>query len=235
MDTRDTWVLSRRLVACGFSALLCVCFVRFSPLRAQENVLEHREDVLQENATQIPTIRIGVVDLQEVLRSSISLQTLSERLGSQRRTLEREKRDEQRKIRREDQVLHASRSDLSQEAYEERLESLRSRANELQSTFQLRTRSINEAFNLAQAKLRARAEELILTMAEERNLQLVIAKPATFLVDPRLDLTPHLIEQLNAELPELQDADDVVPSPPRSEDTSEYPDVGADNGAVHRT
>ena len=116
---------------------------------------------------QMQVTRIGLVDLDGVLRQSSGTAKVRRLLDEQRLTFQEEFTQREAKLQASEKVLQADRELLSEEAFNDRLKAFEDEVAEVQRQIQYRRQALDRAFQEAQRDLRAR----LVARPEERVRQ----------------------------------------------------------------
>ena len=154
-------------------------------------------------------LKIAVIDMPRVLRSSAAVRGLSERVEALRATFRSELRAKEEEFRESDLALARERGELSPEAYAEKRRELEQRATALQREFEEKRRNLDRLFRQGMAKIQETLTKVSREISDEMGIDLLLAKATVVLVRPNLEITEVAIERLNerlsnVDLPALQ-------------------------------
>ena len=152
---------------------------------------------------------IGIIDIQAVLRASAAVQSLSQKIESQREATQKAMRDREEALRAADLDLAQRRASLRTEDYAREREKLEIEGVELQREFQEQRRSLDQLFSRGMSQVQEILVLISQDIARENNLDLVLAKTTVIIVRPEFDFTEEALRRLNAQL-----ADVALPVPP---------------------
>ncbi|MEM7168917.1 MAG: OmpH family outer membrane protein [Pseudomonadota bacterium] len=162
---------------------------------------------LSENALQAQdegAVRIGVIDMQRVLRESVAVSNLSQTVEQRRGDLRTAQRKKEAEIRRADQALARERSNLDPDAYTQRRQELQSRATAEQRNFQSEKKDLDRLFRQGMAQIQQTLVQAAQEIAAERRLDIVLDKATVVLVRPEFEITDDAIALLNSRMPEVE-------------------------------
>ena len=148
-------------------------------------------------------LAIGVIDMQRVLRESVAVTRLSERVEAMRKTYRDEQEAGEKVIRDADVALARERDELDAQTYAQRRRSLELDATTLQRDFQERMRDLDKLFRQSMAQIQQSLTRIAQEIATEHGLDLVLAKATLVLVKPDLEFTDEVLQRLNSQLPEV--------------------------------
>ncbi len=149
-------------------------------------------------------LRIAVIDTQRILREAASVVDLSRRVEALRQGFSAELQAREAEFRDSDLALARERSELSAETYALRRRELEQRATALQRQFNERRKNLDRIFRQGMGRIQETVAEISREIAEERNLDLLLAKVTIVLVRPSLEVTDEAIRRLNQRLPKVE-------------------------------
>jgi Skp family chaperone for outer membrane proteins len=146
---------------------------------------------------------LAVVDVQKVMRNSVAVKALNQRIEAQRVAYQDELRKKEEALRNADQELARQRTILSAEAFAEKRRELEKQAAGLQREVQERKRALDRMFSEGMARVQRVVSEIAQEIGEERGLDLVLTKATVVIVKPKFDITDDILKRLNERLPEV--------------------------------
>lgn len=152
------------------------------------------------SAQQSPGPKVGVIDLQRILRESLAVKKLSEEVESLRAGYQSDLDVAESEFRAADLQLARDRPNLSPEEFAERRRELEVRAATLQRDFQDRKKELDQLFGRGMAQIQQALLKISQEIAVERELDLLFAKATVVLVKPNLEITGEALARLNAEI-----------------------------------
>ena len=170
------------------AAVLAVIAVFCAPAYAQQS--EPADDVFQIS-------RVGTIDLVEVLRQSQATDTIRAVLDEKRAQFQGEFTAREVELMAREKTLQGKRDVMSKEAFDEEVRLFRAEVADIQREIQQKRKSLDNAFQQAQDKLRELAVEIVGDVAKERKLDLVLNKNNVLIFRNQLDLTDIVLERLN--------------------------------------
>ena len=151
--------------------------------------------------------RIGVIDIQGVLRASLAVQSLSREAEARRDSAQGQMQDREDALRAADVDLAQRRASMTPEAYAEERSKLEAEGVELQRQLQEERRHLDQRFSQGMAQIQQVLLQISQDIARENDLDLMLAKSTVIIVRPELDFTDEALQRLNSSLKE-------VPLPP---------------------
>ncbi len=150
-----------------------------------------------DQGSQMQVTRIGLVDLDGVLRQSSGTAKVRRLLDEQRLTYQQEFTQREAKLQASEKVLQADRELLSEEAFNERLKAFEDEVAEVQRQIQYRRQALDRAFQEAQRNLRGIALEIVKQIASDRKLDLVLSQDSALIFLPNLNISNEVLARLD--------------------------------------
>jgi len=144
--------------------------------------------------------RIGIIDIQAVLRESSAVQSLSAQIDSQRQVALNDIQQREAALRAADADLAQRRAGLSAEEYSQEREQLSVKGIELQRELQEQRRRLDQLFSHGMARVQEVLLQISQDIARENDLDLVLAKTTVIIARPEFDFTGEALTRLNAQL-----------------------------------
>ena len=141
--------------------------------------------------------RIGLIDLDGVIRSSAGTAKVRELLDKQRVLFQQEFAEREARLRQTERELTAQRGILSEAAFAEKLSQFEADVATIQKEIQYRREAIDVAFQESQAKLRQIALEIVTEVAGERRLDLVLIRDSALIFLPSLNISDEVLRRLD--------------------------------------
>ena len=146
------------------------------------------------------TPRIGVVDLQRIMRESVAAQKVRAELEARQAQYREEIGAREDALRAQQQELERQRTILSPEAFAEREVEFSKSVEALQREVAERNRQLEEALSYGMQRVNLAALKIVANIAEELALGLVLDKTQLLLVSKGLEFSDQALERLNAEV-----------------------------------
>jgi Skp family chaperone for outer membrane proteins len=147
-----------------------------------------------------PAPVIGLVDIEEVQRSSTAFGQVREELERRRARLNEDLQREQQRWREEQQALAAARATLPPEQLRTRERELQERIADAQRIFRDRNRNLEQAAQQGLGEIQQALGVVLQQVAASRNVNLVLPRQVVVFNLPGFDLTEQVTAQLNTVL-----------------------------------
>ena len=147
--------------------------------------------------------RIGVVDVQRILRESKALNQLSKRVEEIRAQHQAVLNAGEREIREADRSLALERPEIEPLIYANRRKALELRATTLQRDHQDKMRAIDTIYRQGLAQIQHQLSLIIQEISEERDLDFVLGRATVLIVAAEAEITDDALKRLNERLPSV--------------------------------
>jgi len=141
--------------------------------------------------------RIGLVDLNGILRAADANAKVRELLDEQRQKFQDEFSKVEAELQQTERDLMSKRELLSTEEYEKQIKAFQERVTRLQQDIQRKRQSIDNAYQKAQTDIKAEALSIITEIAAEMQLGLVLNRDASVIFLPHLNISDEVLTRLN--------------------------------------
>ena len=169
------------------------------PVAAQGQTEPVRPDRAQLDRVQL----IGVVDMQSILRESVAVQALAQRIEVARQAAQQSMLDREEILRAADVELAQTRASLSSEDYISERSRLEEQGVALQREMQVERRRLDQLFSQGMAEVQQVLLTISQEIARERNLDVILAKTTVIVVKSEFDYTEEALKRLNARLTDV--------------------------------
>lgn len=159
--------------------------------------------------------RVGVVDLQEIMRESTAANEVRAEVEAQQAAYREEISTRESQLREQQAELERQRTILAADAFAEREAEFARAVEALQREVGERNRTLEEQLAYGMQQVQVGALRVIAEIAEEMSLGLVLDKSQLLLVAKGLEFSDRVIARLNEEMPSAPAA------PPPPEDAAE--------------
>ena len=159
------------------------------------SALAHTLD--ESNGAVFSVERVGVIDLGEVLRQSQATSNVRVLLDEKRAEFQEQFAAREVDLLSREKSLKGKRGVMSKEAYDEEVRLFQDEVATIQREIQQKRKSLDNAFQQAQDKLRNVAVEIVGEIAKELKLDLVVSRNNVLVFRNQLDLTQIVLERLN--------------------------------------
>jgi outer membrane protein len=141
--------------------------------------------------------RIGLADLNGILRAADANVKVRELLDTQRQKFQDEFSLVEAELQQTERDLMSKRELLSAEEYDKQIKAFQARVTQLQQDIQRRRQAIDNAYQKAQSDIRAEALSIITEIARDMNLDLVLNREASLIFLPHLNISNEVLTRLN--------------------------------------
>ena len=141
--------------------------------------------------------RIGLADLNGVLRAADANVKVRELLDVQRKKFQSEFSKVEAELQQTERDLMSKRELLSAEEYDKQIKGFQARVTRLQQDIQKQRQSIDNANQKAQSDIRAEAVSVITEIASELQLDLVLQRDSSLIFLPHLNISEEVLKRLN--------------------------------------
>ena len=157
--------------------------------------------------------RVGTIDLVEVLRQSTATSRVRALLDEKRAQFQEEFSAREIDLMAREKDLQSKRDLMSAEAFGEEVRLFQAEVADVQREIQRKRKSLDNAFQKVQDKLRDLAIEIVGVLAKEEKLDLVFNRSNVLIFRNQLDLTKIVLERLNERTKDARfEVTEVAPS-----------------------
>ena len=162
--------------------------------------------------TQSRTIKLGVVDLNEITRKSLMSKDIARQIDSKRRAFRDEIKNEEEKLRLDNDELQKQRVLLSPQALQEKFRALQQRQTALQRKVQKRNQEFIRLRSFATREFEKERAKAVMDVTKKHNFTLVIRRREVVVRADFLDITGLVLETLNKRKVKFKIPDDLAKS-----------------------
>ena len=141
--------------------------------------------------------RIGLIDLDGVLRASKGTARVRELLDEQRQLFQAEFAARETALQESERRLIAQRDALSETEFARQLSEFEAEVAAIQKEIQYRREAIDMAFQDAQENLRRIAMEIVTEVAGEMRLDIVLERESVLIFVPRFNISDEVLRRLD--------------------------------------
>jgi len=141
--------------------------------------------------------RIGLADLNGILRAADANVKVRELLDTQRQKFQDEFSLVEAELQQTERDLMSKRELLSAEEYDKQIKAFQARVTQLQQDIQRKRQAIDNAYQKAQSDIRAEALSIITEIARDMNLDLVLNREASLIFLAHLNISNEVLTRLN--------------------------------------
>ena len=162
--------------------------------------------------TQSRTIKLGVVDLNEITRKSLMSKDIARQIDSKRRGFRDEIKNEEEKLRLDNDELQKQRVLLSPQALQEKFRALQQRQTALQRKVQQRNQEFIRLRSFATREFEKERVKAVMDVTKKHKFTLVIRRREVVVRADFLDITGLVLETLNKRKAKFKIPDDLAKS-----------------------
>ena len=162
--------------------------------------------------TQSRTIKLGVVDLNEITRKSLMSKDIARQIDSKRRGFRNEIRNEEENLRLDNDELQKQRVLLSPEALQNKYRALQQRQTALQRKVQQRNQEFIRLRSFATREFEKERVKAVMDVTKKHKFTLVIRRREVVVRADFLDITGLVLETLNKRKTKFNIPDDLAKS-----------------------
>ena len=162
--------------------------------------------------TQSRTIKLGVVDLNEITRKSLMSKDIARQIDSKRRAFRDEIKNEEEKLRSDNDELQKQRVLLSPEALQNKYRALQQRQTALQRKVQQRNQEFIRLRSFATREFEKERVKAVMDVTKKHKFTLVIRRREVVVRADFLDITGLVLETLNKRKTKFNFPDDLAKS-----------------------
>ena len=176
----------------SFFAVLCCYFYWAMPAVLAQTVTE-----TEPSSQSMEVRRIGLADLNGILRAADANVKVRELLDTQRQKFQDEFSLVESELQQTERDLMSKRELLSKEEYDKQIKAFQARVTQLQQDIQRKRQAIDNAYQKAQSDIRTEALSIITEIAREMSLDLVLSRDASLIFLPHLNISDDVLNRLN--------------------------------------
>ncbi|MDB4852733.1 OmpH family outer membrane protein [Alphaproteobacteria bacterium] len=150
-----------------------------------------------DTTTSMEVRRIGLADLNGVLRAADANVKVRELLDMQRQKFQSEFSKVEAELQQTERDLMSKRELLSAEEYDKQIKAFQARVTRLQQDIQKQRQSYDNAYQKAQSDIRGEAISVITEIASELQLDLVLQRDSSLIFLPHLNISDEVLKRLN--------------------------------------
>ncbi len=151
-----------------------------------------------------PSLRMAVVDFGAIRRNAAAAQAIRAQMERYVVSYQSDIEKEELELRDAQQQLDQKRAGLAADAYSAELRKWEDAVSEAQRRFLRRRQEMERARADAWQRVNQQVDQIIKTMAIERNLDIIIRRDQAVHVSPRLEITEEVLRRLDRDMPSAQ-------------------------------
>jgi Skp family chaperone for outer membrane proteins len=169
------------------------------------------------------SVVVIIVDVQMAQRESLAGKALISQRDKYQQSFQADFNSARQQLQAADQELAKQKGVIPQEAYDQKAKALEQQVIAFQRKTQFAVRALEKSTETAAAELMNVILNITGEIANESGANLVLPKQQVVLHEPRMDVTPSVIERLNRKMPTVNFPIPVVDDSPASASTAAKP------------
>lgn len=153
-----------------------------------------------------------VIDQEHILFECQAAQKARSFIESQRLSFQSEIDQQERELREQEETLEKEQPDLSEQEFLVKRQAFENRVSEVHKRVALRRSQLEKVFNKARETILVKMKEIVSRLSKERRISVVLPKGLVLYVEPGLDMTSEVLEELNQLLPEVDVLKEIMPN-----------------------
>ncbi len=150
-----------------------------------------------------PPVVIIIVDVQAAQRESLAGKTLIAQRDKYQQLFQSDFNSTRQQLQAADRELAKLKGTIPQDAYDQKAKALEQRVIAFQRKTQVAVRALEKSTETAASELMNAILNVTGEIANEMGANLVLPKQQVVLHEPRMDVTPVVIERLNHKMPSV--------------------------------
>ncbi len=148
-------------------------------------------------------LTIAVVDVDYVMSQSSAAKSIKKQVEKKHKTFMDKVKEEEQKLIADQKKIEAERKDISREELIKKAQEFEKKRFEARKSIQEKKSKLDNAYNEAMNKLTKVIYEVCQTIADEKNIDLVITRQNIIVGNMSLDITKEVAEKMNEKLPKV--------------------------------
>lgn len=177
--------------------LKCTSIIFITTLLSVTGFTASAQQADTSDRTVFSVVRVGIIDLSEILRQSQATSSVQDLLDEKRAEFQEQFSTREVELLSREKSLKGKRDVMSKEAYDAEVRLFQDEVAKVQREIQQKRKSLDNVFQQAQDKLRNLAVEIVGDIAKEEKLDLVVNRNNVLVFRNQLDLTKIVLERLN--------------------------------------
>ncbi|MGB2234228.1 MAG: OmpH family outer membrane protein, partial [Candidatus Puniceispirillum sp.] len=156
--------------------------------------------IAQDSATKqadLSVNRIGLVDIEGVLRSAAASEKVRKLLDEQRDKFQQEFNFIEKQLQDTERDLTLKKGVISDAEFDAQRIAFQNKVTRVQQDIQYRRQALDSAYQKAQNDLRALAIDILAEIAAEKKLDLILARNSALIFLPHYNLSNEVLLRLN--------------------------------------
>ena len=141
--------------------------------------------------------RIGLVDIEGVLRSAVASEKVKVLLDEQREKFQQEFNVIEKQLQDTERDLTLKRGVISDAEFDAQRIAFQNKVTKVQQDIQYRRQALDSAYQKAQNDLRALAIDILAEIASEKKLDLILARNSALIFLPHFNISNEVLVRLD--------------------------------------
>ena len=141
--------------------------------------------------------RIGLVDIEGVLRSAVASEKVKVLLDEQREKFQQEFNVIEKQLQDTERDLTLKRRVISDAEFDAQRIAFQNKVTKVQQDIQYRRQALDSAYQKAQNDLRALAIDILAEIASEKKLDLILARNSALIFLPHFNISNEVLVRLD--------------------------------------
>ena len=178
-----------------FNKILVACFIFiFTTLLISQ---------VTANPNSIPAPKIAIVDIQSILRDSLSSKEARKKMDAIALQEQKVLSNEENKLRKEDQELQQQRSILAPDVYLQRQQKLQKEIRKLQKRSRNLNQVLDKSFRRTINKIQIVLLDELRKLTQELNINMILPRSQIVIAVDDFEITDLALQRLNKRLPSI--------------------------------
>ena len=178
-----------------FNKILVACFIFiFTTLLISQ---------VTANPNSIPAPKIAIVDIQSILRDSLSSKEARKKMDAIALQEQKVLSNEENKLRKEDQELQQQRSILAPDVFLQRQQKLQKEIRKLQKRSRNLNQVLDKSFRRTINKIQIVLLDELRKLTQELNINMILPRSQIVIAVDDFEITDLALQRLNKRLPSI--------------------------------
>jgi len=155
-------------------------------------------------AQEMPTVRLGILDVGQALQNAAAVKGIRSQLGSYMDAYRSDTQKEEQSLRSTQDELARKRTVLSAEAFATERQKLEKRLADAQAKVQDRRQSLERVHAEAMQKVQDVLAKIVTSIADEKKLTVILRKDQTVYAAAAYEITDEVLKRLDKQLPSVK-------------------------------
>jgi len=158
----------------------------------------------QLSAADLPTPKIAVVDVQQILDKSTATEGVKKEIEKRRAEIQKEMTGYENELRKKDQELAEQQKTLSEKEFAQKRQDFEKRVAEIQMKLEVLKIQLEQAFDSARQEVYQAFLKSSDKVKSDVGANMVLYKEQVVLADNNFDVTEKVLSTLNKDLPTVK-------------------------------